>query len=95
MSVPDHRYPDDPYADLEEDFGNRHVAGREYNNVVMLMDDSFSYDEDGFLKGIPSPDPEKPYPNIFYPEMSRVRENLALVIVDAPELFAWIMSIIE
>ena len=90
-----HRYPDDPYADLEEDFGSRHVAGREYNNVVMLMDDSFFYDEDGFLKGIPSPDPEKPYPNIFYPEMSRVRENLALVIVDAPELLAWIMSIIE
>lgn len=90
-----HRYPDSPFADLEEDFGDRHVAGREYDNVVMLMDDSFCYDEEGYLKGIPAPDPEKPYPNIFYPEMNRVRENLALVILDAPELLAWIISIIE
>lgn len=90
-----HRYEGDPFADLEDDFGGSHVAGREYNNVVMLMDDSFYYDEDGYLKGIPAPDPERPYPNIFYPEMNRVRENLALVINDAPELLAWIMSIIE
>jgi len=89
-----HRYPGDPFEDLEEDFGYRHVAGREYNRVVMLMDSSFSYD-DGYLKGIPKPDPEDPYPNLFYPGLTRVREYLALVILDAPELLSSILTIFD
>ena len=61
----------------------------------MLMDSSFSYDENGYLRGIPEPDPEHPYPNIFYSEISRVREHLALVIMDSPELFENILSILD
>ena len=90
-----HRYPDSPFEDLEESFGYRHVAGREYNSVVMLMDDSFAYDEGGYLRGIPEPDPAHPYPNIFYSGLTRVREHLALVILDAPELLDNILSIID
>jgi len=90
-----HRYTDDPFEDLEEAFGYRHVAGREYNSVVMLMDKAFSYDEEGYLKGIPEPDPADPYPNIFYSGLTRVREHLALVILDAPELLDRILSIID
>ena len=90
-----HRYPGGPFEDIEEDFGCRHIAGREYNNVVMLMDSSFSYDGDGYLRGIPEPDPEDPYPNIFYSGISRVREHLALVILDAPDLLDNIVTIID
>lgn len=90
-----HRQPEDPFADLEESFRFRHVAGREYNSVVMLMDNSFSYDEDGHLMGIPKPDPGDPYPNIFYSGITRVREHLALVILEAPELLERILGIIE
>lgn len=90
-----HRYPGDPYADIEDVFECRHVVGREYGNVVMLMDSSFHYDEEGYLRGIPEPDPVNPYPNIFDPHMTRVRDRLALVIADAPELFSDIISIID
>ncbi len=90
-----HRQPDDPFADLEESFRYRHVAGREYNSVVMLMDDSFAYDKDGNLTGIPKPDPEHPYPNLFIPGITRVRERLALVILDAPDLLDSILSILD
>ena len=90
-----HRHHDDPFADLEESFRYRHVAGREYNSVVMLMDSSFSYDENGYLRGIPEPDPENPYPNLFYPGITCVREHLALVILDAPELLNNILSILD
>ena len=90
-----HRRSDDPFADLEESFGYRHIAGREYGSVVMLMDGSFSYDKDGYLMGIPVPDPGHPYPNIFYPGITRVREHLALVILDAPELLNSILSILD
>jgi hypothetical protein len=89
------RYPDDPFKDLEESFRYRHVAGREYNSVVMLMDRSFSYDDEGNLTGIPEPDPEHPYPNLFYSDITRVRERLALVILDAPELLDRILSIFD
>lgn len=89
-----HRCPDDPFADLEETFRYRHIAGREYNSVVMLMDSSFSYDE-GYLRGIPKPDPGNPYPNVFYSGITRVRERLALVILDAPELLNNILSILD
>ena len=61
----------------------------------MLMDSSFSYDENGYLRGIPEPDPENPYPNLFYPGITRVREHLALVILDAPELLNNILSILD
>ena len=90
-----HRQPEDPFADLEESFRYRHIAGREYNSVVMLMDSSFSYDGEGYLMGIPKPDPGNPYPNIFYSGITRVREHLALVILDAPELLDNILSILD
>ena len=86
---------DGPFEDLEESFGSRHVAGREYNSVVMLMDSSFSYDENGYLRGIPEPDPGHPYPNVFYSGITRVREHLALVILDAPELLSRVLSIFD
>jgi hypothetical protein len=59
------------------------------------MDSSFYYDEDGFLQGIPQPDPEYIYPNLFYHGITRVREKLALVILDAPELFRAVLGIIS
>ena len=90
-----HRYPGDPFEDIEGTYDYRHVAGRDFSNVVMLMDDSFHYDESGYLRGIPEPDPEHPYPNLFYPEMNRARDHLALVVVAAPELFSDIISIID
>lgn len=89
------RFAESPYADYEEDFDTHHVIGREYDKVVMLMDSSFFYDEDGFLQGIPYPDPDYLYPNLFYQGVTRVREKLALIVVNAPELFDRIVSIIR
>ena len=59
------------------------------------MDKSFYYDEDGILRGIPHPNPDYLYPNLFYQGVSRVREKIALVIVEAPLLFKKIVSIFE
>lgn len=89
-----HITEDDPFADIAEDFGSQHIAGREYDRVVMLMDGSFSYDENGYLQGIPEPDPEMPYPNLFYQGITRVRDRLALVVMGDPELLRNILSII-
>ena len=90
-----HLTEDDPFADLKEDFSNQHIIGREYNRVVLLMDSSFRYDEEGFLKGIPQPDPDCPYPNIFYQGITRVRDRLSVVILDAPDLLRDVLSIVD
>ena len=61
----------------------------------MLLDSSFYYDDEGFLHGIPHPNPDYLYPNLFYQGVTRVRENLALIVVKAPEVFGKIASILE
>ena len=89
-----HRGKEDRFADVAENFGTRHITGREYSKVVLLLDSSLYYDEEGFLRGIPQPDPDQMYPNLFYPDITRVRDRLAVVILDAPELLRGVLSII-
>ncbi len=88
-------YGENPYAAYEEDFDTHHVIGQEFDKVVMLMDASFYYDADGMLQGIPHPDPDYLYPNLFYQGVTRVREKLALIVVNAPELFGKIATILK
>ena len=83
------------YTELEEHFDIYHVIGMEFDKVVMLMDPSFYYDEEGILRGVPHPDPDLLYPNLFYQGVTRVREKLSLVVVNAPELFDKICSIVK
>ena len=59
------------------------------------MDDSFYYDENGVLQGVPHPNPDYLYPNLFYQGITRVREKIALVIVNSPRLFEKISSIFD
>lgn len=84
-----------PYSQYEEDYDTHHVIGQEFDNVLILMDSSFYYDECGELQGIPHPNPNYLYPNLFYQGISRVREKIALVVVDAPVLFEKITSIFD
>ena len=63
--------------------------------MLMLMDESFYYDENGILRGIIHPNPDYLYPNLFYQGITRVREKIALVVVDSPELFEKISNIVR
>ena len=69
-----------PYSEYTEDFDTHHVIGQEFDKVVMLMDESFYYTDDGILQGIPHPNPNYLYPNLFYLGITRVRETLALIV---------------
>ena len=61
----------------------------------MLLDSAFYYDENGLLKGDPHPNPDYLYSKLFYQGITRVRENLSLIVVDAPELFQKITEIVN
>lgn len=78
-----------------EDYDTHHVIGQEFDEVVMLMDASFFYSEDGELQGVPHPNPDYLYPNLFYQGITRVREKLAIIVVDNLELFSKIATILE
>lgn len=87
-------YPESPYAQYEGDYDTHHVIGQEFDKVVMLMDDTFYYNASGMLQGVPHPNPDYLYPNLFYQGVTRVREALAVVVVNAPELFQKIANIV-
>ena len=84
-----------PYAEYAEEFDAHRVIGQEYDRVVMLMDRSFHYDSRGILRGIPKPNLDYLYPNLFYQGITRARENLALIVVRASRLFDKITSILR
>ena len=84
-----------PYASLCEDYAVHHVIGQEFDNVVMVMDKSFHYDKNGKLQGIPDDDPEYLYPNLFYNGISRVREKIAIVVIENKKLYEKISRIFE
>lgn len=87
-------YCSSSYSAYEEDFDTHHVIGQEFDKVVMLMDNSFFYDENGVLSGVPHPNPDYLYPNLFYQGITRVREKLAIVVVGSESLFEKIASIV-
>lgn len=82
-----------PYEKYKEDFDTHHVIGQEFDNVLMLLDNSFYYNEKGILQGVKHPNPDYLYPNLFYQGITRVREKIALIIVEAPTLLENISSI--
>lgn len=92
-SKSNHRFS--PYSRYTEDYDTHHVIGQEFDNVLMLLDDSFYYDENGILCGITHPNPDYLYPKLFYQGITRVREKIALIVVCAPKLFQQIASILK
>ena len=71
-----------------------HVIGQKFDNVLMLMDNSFYYDANGVLQGVEHPNPDYLYPNLFYQRITRVREKIALIVIEAPDLLEKISSIL-
>lgn len=84
-----------PFAAFEGGYDIYHVIGQEFDRVVMLLDDSFCYTDDGKLEGVPRPDPDLLYPNVFYHGMTRVQEKLALIVLDNEPLFERISEILK
>lgn len=78
-----------------EDYDTHHVIGQEFDNVVMLMDSSFYYDENGLLQGKEHPNPDYLYNKLFYQGATRAREGLAIVVTENPELFKKMVAIIK
>lgn len=87
------RYVSNPIDGYHGDMNTHHVIGQEFDNVVLIMDKNFRYNEEGRLQGKRHPNPDYIFYKLFFQGVSRAREKLCLVVVDNPELFGKIVNI--
>lgn len=69
------------------------VVGQEFDNVVVFLDDNFKYSEEGILQARKHPNPDYLFENLFFQNITRAKEKLAIVIIANQTLFDKIMTI--
>lgn len=74
---------------------SQYVVGQEFDHVVMLLDDLFHYDETGKLTAHNQPDSDYLYRQFLYLGLTRVKETLAIIVIENRRLFEQILSIME
>ncbi len=73
---------------------SQQAVGQEFDHVVMLLDDLFYYDETGKLQGKNQPSSDHLYHQFLYLGLTRVRQRLAIIVVENQPLFEKILSIV-
>lgn len=71
------------------------VIGQEFENVVMILDETFQYDENGKLRAKIHPNPNYLYTQLLFQGVSRVRERLSIVVLNNAELFERVIKIVH
>ncbi len=69
------------------------VVGQEFDRVVVILDSNFRYSEEGVLQAKQYPNPDYLFANLFYQNITRARERLAVIIYKNPEMFSKILQI--
>ena len=71
------------------------VIGQEFDNVVIILDNNFRYNNDGELEGKEHPNPDYLFPRLFYQNISRARERLCIIVLNNPKMFRQLLQIKE
>ncbi|MCM1545495.1 MAG: DUF2075 domain-containing protein [Clostridiales bacterium] len=71
------------------------VIGQEFDNVLMVINESFEYKEDGRLAAYEHPVPDYLFAQLLYQGLTRVREKLLLIILNNETLFEKLMGAIK
>lgn len=69
------------------------VIGQEFDNVIVIIDSNFRYNEDGILGGKIHPNPNYLFSQLFYQNITRARERLCIVVQDNRELFEKLIAL--
>ena len=85
-----------PFSPEEDGDGGRYesagVLGREFDRVVMVLDQRFYYDEKGLLRSRGDKDPDDLDVQRLYQGITRAREKLCLIISGNPQLFSAVLA---
>ncbi|MCR4923029.1 MAG: ATP-binding protein [Lachnospiraceae bacterium] len=68
------------------------AASKEYERVIMLIDDSFYYDEEGYLRSKSIGDGRIRH---FYHGLNRAKKKIAILVYKNPEVFDNILQILQ
>ena len=92
LSVPDMNddFPGESLTRIE----SQAVTGKEFDKVVMLLDDTFYYDEKRYLRNRDSGENAARIMNLFH-GLSRAKHSIALVIEDNIDLMSTIYSVLQ
>lgn len=75
-------------------YNTHKVIGQEFDNVLMVMDKHFYYDQQNKLQATSHPNPDYLYDKLLYEGLTRVREKLSIIIIKDEALFESIISIV-
>lgn len=83
------------FQNYPPDINTHEVIGQEFNNVLMLIDTAFSYNEKGKLTASEHPNPDYLYQKLLYQGLTRVRENLGIIVLNNPDVFSKVLDIVS
>lgn len=84
--------PFDIFGDMT--YSNTHnVLGQEFDNVLVLLDNSFYYNDDKILCTFAHPNPDYLYYKLLFQAVTRTRQKLCIIIINNKNLFNDILSI--
>jgi len=84
-----------PFGGEGEDEGADRVIGREYDKVLMVVNEKFAYTNDGRLIANEQPVPEYLFERLLYQGLTRVREKLIVIILNNKPVFERLLSAIR
>lgn len=71
------------------------VVGEEFDNVLMVINESFEYLEDGRLGAYEHPVPDYLFAQLLYQGLTRVREKLIIIVLNNKPVFEKLMGAIK
>lgn len=80
---------------LYKDENTHKVIGQEFDNVLMVINESFEYMEDGRLGAYDHPVHNYLFAQLLYQGLTRVREKLAIIVLNNKELFVKLLTAID
>lgn len=69
------------------------VIGQEFDNVLLILDDNFRYNEAGELEGREDEESSYYFAKLFFQNITRVREKLAILVKGNRDLFRSVLNI--
>ncbi len=71
------------------------VVGQEFDNVLMVINESFAYLDDGRLGAYEHPVPDYLFAQLLYQGLTRVREKLIIIVLNNKTVFEKLMGAIK
>ena len=84
------------YRYIASEFEDSHdVIGLEFERVLVVMDQKFSYDESGTLTGEEHPGEDYLYVQLLYQNVSRAKEKLCVIVQDNAPVFRELVGVVN